>query len=217
MKTVAFIPIKLGSQRVPLKNIKPFFDGTPLMHFIQRACLDAKEVDEIFIYCSDESVREYTLPGVHFLKRPDYLDLDNINSNDIINEFIKVVDSDIYVEAHTTAPFTTSETLDICINTLKSGNYDSFFCAQKLLSFLWKDGKPMNFDPSHFPRTQDLPLILEEGSNCYGFMKDTFLINSRRVGINPYVHILDKIEAIDIDYPSDFEIANVIYKEIISK
>ena len=27
MKTVALIPIKLGSVRVPQKNIKPFFDG----------------------------------------------------------------------------------------------------------------------------------------------------------------------------------------------
>ena len=45
MKTVALIPIKLGSKRVPGKNIKPFFDGTPLMHFIQRACLDAKTID----------------------------------------------------------------------------------------------------------------------------------------------------------------------------
>ena len=47
MKTVALIPIKLGSKRVPGKNIKPFFDGTPLMHFIQRACLDAKTIDEV--------------------------------------------------------------------------------------------------------------------------------------------------------------------------
>ena len=42
MKTVALIPIKLGSVRVPQKNIKPFFDGTPLMHFIQKACLEAE-------------------------------------------------------------------------------------------------------------------------------------------------------------------------------
>ena len=31
MKTVALIPIKLGSKRIPGKNIKPFFDGTPLI------------------------------------------------------------------------------------------------------------------------------------------------------------------------------------------
>lgn len=63
MKTVALIPIKLGSKRVPGKNIKPFFDGTPLMHFIQRACLDAKTIDEVDVYCSVEAVQEYILPG----------------------------------------------------------------------------------------------------------------------------------------------------------
>ena len=36
MKTVALIPIKLGSKRVPGKNIKPFFDGTPLMHLFRK-------------------------------------------------------------------------------------------------------------------------------------------------------------------------------------
>ena len=56
MKTVALIPIKLGSKRVPGKNIKPFFDGTPLMHFIQKACLEAKNIDEVYIYCSDDAV-----------------------------------------------------------------------------------------------------------------------------------------------------------------
>ena len=61
MKTVALIPIKLGSKRVPGKNIKPFFDGTPLMHFIQKACLEAKNIDEVYIYCSDDAVKDYIL------------------------------------------------------------------------------------------------------------------------------------------------------------
>ena len=82
MKTVALIPIKLDSKRVPGKNIKPFFDGTPLMHFIQKTCLDAKTIDEVYIYCSDEEVKKYIIPGVQFLKRPEYLNGDNINAND---------------------------------------------------------------------------------------------------------------------------------------
>ena len=105
MKTVALIPIKLDSKRVPGKNIKPFFDGTPLMHFIQKACLDAKTIDEVYIYCSDEEVKKYIIPGVQFLKRPEYLNGDNINANDFIREFIKTVDAGIYDNAHTTFPF----------------------------------------------------------------------------------------------------------------
>ncbi len=64
MKTVALIPIKLGSKRLPGKNIKPFFDGTPMMAMIQRACLDAKNIDEVYVYCDDDAVKPYVLPGV---------------------------------------------------------------------------------------------------------------------------------------------------------
>lgn len=217
MKTAALIPIKLSSTRVPGKNIKPFFDGTPLMHFIQRACLNAKRIDEVYIYCSDEAVKEYILPGVRFLKRPKFLDLDTANANDFIREFMKEVDADIYVNAHTTSPFAKAETIDELIEKVAGGAYDSAFCAENIKTFLWSEGKPLNFDPSHFPRTQDLPDIYGETSIAYVFTKKSFLENNRRLGKKPYIKEVGKIEAMDIDYPEDFEIADAIYKEIVSK
>lgn len=215
MKTVALIPIKLGSKRIPGKNIKPFFDGTPLMSFIQKACLQAGNIDEIYVYCSDEAVIPYVLPGVKFLKRPEYLDGDNINANDFIREFINSVDADIYVNAHTTSPFTKPETLAELIDKVAEGKYDSAFCAEVIRTFMWENGKPLNFDPDHFPRTQDLPKILGETSIAYVFTKQSFLEHNRRLGSKPYVKEVDKIEAMDIDYPEDFDIANAVYKEVI--
>lgn len=35
--------------------------------------------------------------------------------------------------------------------------------------------------------------------------------------MKPWIEEVGKIEAIDIDYPEDFDIANAIYKEIINK
>ena len=84
MKVVAVIPIKLGSERVPLKNIKPFCDGTPLIYFVQRACLLSACIDEIYIYCSDELIKKYLLPDVKFLKRPEYLNGNKYGSNHIL-------------------------------------------------------------------------------------------------------------------------------------
>jgi CMP-N-acetylneuraminic acid synthetase len=217
MKTVALIPIKIGSERIPGKNIKPFFDGTPLMHFIQRVCLETKMVDETYVYCSDESVQSYLLDGVKFLKRPKYLDENTVCSNNIIAEFINVVESDLYIETHATAPFAKSESFNTCIEKVASGTYDSAFCAEKLQNFLWRDINPINFDLTNFPRTQDLPLIYSEAAGAYVFTKQTFLKYSRRVGDIPYIHEIGRIEATDIDYPEDFEIANAIYKEIIKK
>lgn len=217
MKTVALIPIKLGSKRVPQKNIKPFYDGTPLMHFIQKACLASQYIDETYVYCSDEAVKEYILPGVKFLKRPEFLDGDNINANDFIREFMKEVDADIYVNTHTTSPFAKSETIDDCIKHVASGEYDSAFCAEAIRTFMWEEGKPINFDPDNFPRTQDLPLLYGETCIAYVFTKESFQKHNRRLGSNPFIKEVGKIEAMDIDYPEDFEICNAIYKEMMSK
>ena len=215
MKTVAIIPIKMVSKRVPHKNIKPFFDGTPLMSFIQRTCLKSKYINDIYIYCSDESIMQYVLPGVKFIKRPEYLDGDNINANDFIREFMKEVDADIYVNTHTTSPFAKVETIDDCIEHVISGNYDSSFCAEPIRTFMWENGKPLNFDPDNFPRTQDLPLIYGETCIAYIFTKESFIKNNRRLGLRPYIKEVGKIEAMDIDYPEDFDICNAIYKEIV--
>ena len=217
MKTVALIPIKLGSKRIPGKNIKPFYDSTPLMHFIQKACLKAGNIDEVYVYCSDEAVLPYVLPGVKFIKRPAYLDGDNINANDFIREFMKTVDADIYVNAHSTSPFAKPETIAECVERVASGEYDSAFCVEAIKTFMWTEGKPMNFNPDNFPRTQDLPLIYGETSIAYVFTKDSFLKHNRRLGSKPFIKEVSKIEAIDIDYPEDFEIANAIYKEVLRK
>ena len=86
------------------------------MHFIQKACLEAKNIDEVYIYCSDDDVKKYILPGVKYLKRPEYLNGDDINANDFIREFMNTVDADIYVNAHTTSPF--AKTSNDCRNVV---------------------------------------------------------------------------------------------------
>ena len=211
MKTVVLLPIKLNNKRVPGKNIKKFSDGTPLMNLIQKTCLKAESVDEVYVYCSDPRIKEYIIPGVKFIQRPDFLDADSANSNDIIKEFIKVVDADIYVETHATGPFTKSESIDACVEAVASGKYDSAFLAKRMQEFLWQNGTAMNFDIQNFPRTQDLVPIYSEAPGAYVFTKEIFKKYGRRVGVTPYIHEVTEIESRDIDYPEDFEIADAIY------
>jgi len=217
MKVVALLPIKLNNQRVPGKNIKKFSDGTPLMTLIQKACLETNNIDETYVYCSNSQVKDYILPGIRFLERPEYLDGDSANSNDIIKEFLKEVDADIYVETHATGPFTRAESIDACIEAVKTGKYDSAFLAKRVQEFLWQEGKAMNFDIQNFPRTQDLVPIFSEAPGAYVFCKETFKKYGRRVGITPYIHEISEIESRDIDYLEDFEIANAIYMSLLKK
>lgn len=211
MRIVAMIPIKLNNERVPGKNIKKFSDGTPLMELIQKACLNTEKINDTYVYCSQKNVQDYILDGVKYLKRPEFLDTGSVNCNDIIREFMKEVDADIYVVSHATGPFTKASSINRCIEKVMSGEYDSAFLAKRMQEFLWANGKAMNFDIQNFPRTQDLMPIYCEASGAFVFRKETFLKYDRRVGIKPYICEIDDIEAVDIDYPIDFEIANAIY------
>lgn len=215
MKTVVMIPIKLNNERVPGKNIRAFSDGTPLMSLIQRTCLHAQQVNEVYVYCSDDTICSYLEPGVKFLRRPEWLDTAAVNCNDIIREFMKEISADIYVVSHATGPFTKSSSIDECVQKVKSGEYDSAFLGQKILQFLWQNNRPLNFEAQNFPRTQDLVPIYCEAPGAYVFTAETFRTYDRRVGVTPYIHEINEIEGRDIDTEEDFIIADAIYMSII--
>lgn len=218
MKTVAFVPIKLNNQRAPGKNTKRFDDGTPLITYFLRTLVKVKEFDEIYVFCSDESIKDYLIPGVNYLKRPESLDTPTATPQNIINEFMLRVDADIYAVCHCTSPFVTQEHISECVDRVCSEGYDSAFIGEKIQRLFWNEnGTAANFDPENIPRTQDLSPVYTEVSAAYIFKKDTFLTYKRRIGINPYMVEVRGVEAVDIDYPEDFEIANAIYMHLLKQ
>jgi CMP-N-acetylneuraminic acid synthetase len=211
VKTVAIVPIKLNNERLPGKNTKLLGD-IPLIQHILNTLLQVNEIDEIYVYCSDETIEEYFPEGIKFLKRDTVLDLPTSNFNQIFDSFISKIDSDIYVYAHATAPFIEIETIQDCIYKIKSGEYDSAFTASKIQDYLWIDNKPMNFDATNLPRSQDLAPIYRETSGIYVFTKNQYLQTHRRIGNKPYIKEVSYKEAIDINTAEDFELAQIIIK-----
>ena len=218
MKVVAFFPIKLNNERTPGKNIKPFSDGTPLLDFVQKKLVllkDAGIIDEIYCFCSQEEIISYLREGVTFLKRSKALDEKETRGTQIYEEFVNMVDADVYVLAHATSPFVTVEHIEDCIMQVCSGNYDSAFCAKKIQNFLWKENKPLNFELNNPLRTQDMTPIYMELSTPYVFTKESFKKYRSRSGGRPYICEASEIEAIDIDYPEDFQLADIIYSNLL--
>ncbi len=211
MKTAALIPAKLNNERMPGKNTRRFDDGTPLIHCIEKALLNSKEVDEIYVYCSKEEIKEYILPGITFLKRDEKYDSSQADVNDMFYSFSKTVDADIYVLAHATSPFQTSESIDRGVRTVKNGKYDSAVAVRKMQEFIWKDGKAFNYNPDYIPRTQDLEPMYVETTGLYIFTKEVIQKRHSRIGERPYMLEVSAIEATDIDYPEDFIIADAIH------
>lgn len=209
MKTVAFVPIRLNSKRVVGKNLK-MLGEKPLMCYILDTLANIKKIDEVYVYCSQESIKEYLPEGVKFLKRPEYLDRDETLGKEIYEEFTKTIDADIYILAHTTSPFMKQETVENALDKIVNDGYDSAFSCEKIQTFTWYDGKPLNYDLKEIPRTQTIEPIYVETSAFFMFKHDIWKVHKQRIGFKPYMAQVDKIEGVDIDWPEDFDFAEKI-------
>lgn len=209
MFTIAIMPIKLINERCPGKNTR-LLGNKPLLQWELDSLQRTGLCDIINVFCSSEEVIPYLPNGVNFEKRPEYLDLPSSNFTQIFSLFMEQNDADIYVYAHATAPFISVDTMRQCIEAVQLGEYDSAFCAVKLQDYLWQDGEPLNFDATNLPRTQDLKPIFQETSGIYVFTKEVFEKHHRRIGIKPFIKEVSFKEAVDIDNPEDFELAEAL-------
>lgn len=209
MKIVAFVPIRLNSKRVVGKNLK-ILGGKPLMRYLLDTLIQVKKVDDIYVFCSSEEITAYLPEGVKFLKRRVELDSDTTLGKDIYEEFVGLVDADIYILAHTTSPFIKASTIDLGLEKIMNEGYDSAFSCEKVQTFAWYKGMPLNYDLKNVPRTQTIEPVYIETSAFFMFKRDVWKVHKQRIGFNPYFAVVDKIEAVDIDYPEDFEFAEEV-------
>jgi CMP-N-acetylneuraminic acid synthetase len=213
MKIVAFVPIKLNSQRLPNKMMLPLGEKK-LFQYIFDVLLDVKKVIDIDIYCfcSDEKIKDCLNEKIIFCKRDKLLDEDKVKGIDIYRSFVDNINADIYVLCHATSPFIKKESIISGINALIMENNDSSFAVSKIKTFCWYNNKTLNYNLSNIVRTQDIEPIYHETSAFYIFKKYILTEYSQRIGFNSKMIITDRIESIDIDELEDYELAVKIIK-----
>lgn len=209
MKTVAFVPIRLNSQRVEGKNLR-LLGGLPLMTYLLDSLVKADNIDEVYVYCSNPSIEEFLPEGVKFLRRDECLDSNTTLGREIYDAFTQEIEADIYVLAHATSPFIRPATIADAVAKVQSGEYDSAFSAEKIQTFTWWQGKPLNYSFDNVPRTQDLEPVYVETSAFFIFRNELWREYHRRIGFKPYTAVTDRIESMDIDNPDDFLLAEAI-------
>ncbi len=216
-KVVAVVPMKLNNRRLPGKNTKKFDNGDPLCCYILNTLKKILEIDEIFVYCSNPDVQQFLPSGVTYLKRSENLDQDTSSINDVLSSFAKDVDSEIYVMTHATSPFVSAESIRKGLLAVMNDGYDSAFAVKKIQDFLWMNDKPLNYSLDKIARTQDLPPIFAETSGFYIYKNPIITEMNRRIGNNPLKVEVSDIEAVDIDEKFDFELANILYNNVINR
>jgi N-acylneuraminate cytidylyltransferase len=223
MNISAFLPCRSGSQRVINKNTRPFSDVPGgILEVKLRQLLLVNLFDEIVLSTDDELAIEIAKninnSKIRIERRPKYLCESTTKVEDLINYVPTIINSDHVFWVHATTPLVNHEIIAKAILeyevALKQG-FDSIMSVTEYKSFLWDAEKKdiINFDRSKikYPQTQDLRPLYEINHAFYAMSKKLYLQYRDRIGKNPYLFKLSKIEAVDIDWDEDFIIAEQLF------
>lgn len=214
-KITALVPMRHHSQRVPGKNYR-LLAGKPLFHHIVETLLHVPEINEVVVDTDSEPVMDDVrrfFPGVRLISRPEHLRADNIPMNDILLYDTAQIESDYYLQTHSTNPLLKAETISKSINMFLSEypKYDSLFSVTRWQTRLYfQDGTAINHNPRELIQTQDLPPVYEENSCLYLFTRDNLEKWHHRIGEKPLMFEIAAEEAWDIDEELDFAICDFL-------
>ena len=130
--TVALIPARGGSKRVPGKNIRALF-GRPLLAYTIAAAVESTEFDHILVSSDDRHTLELAGNyGADVLKRPERLATDTSPDIGWVTHALTALenssDFDVFAILRPTSPFRTAETIRRAFlqwNSAKNDGYTS--------------------------------------------------------------------------------------------
>lgn len=214
---VIFMPIRMNSKRILNKNLQPI-NNAPLF------CWSLNKLKNlgipVYVYSNwPEELKkaatgrfpdtfEKNYQNVTFLERPHELDDDTTVGIDIYRAFAADVPAKVYMLTHCTSPFIKQSTYMKVLQSVTSGKYDSAYTVQKLQTFAWFNGNPLNFDYPR-PQTQGLEPVYIETSGAYCYTRAMLGFNQRSGGNENQITV-DNVEAVDIDTPEDLDSARAM-------
>jgi len=214
MTTIALLPMKAHSSRVPGKNFRDLH-GRPLFSWVLETLLELKFVDQIVI--NTDARRELKAAGLEESRRVLIRDRaqvlcgDEVSMNLILQDDVASCPADHYLMTHTTNPLLRVESLEAAwegyLAALNDG-YDSMFSVtQHQKRFYTAAAEPINHDPANLIPTQNLEPWFEENSCFYYFSPTSFAKTNARIGERPKLFELQAHEAVDIDAWADWYLA----------
>lgn len=221
-KVIVFLPIRQGSQRVKQKNIKDFASIKGGLTFIKISqLLKTKNIDKIIVSTDSQEVKEiansFHNEKIILDNRPKELASSGASTDDLINYVTTIVANGVILWTHVTSPFVNEKIYDSMIEKYFEvlDEYDSLMSVTKIQKFIWDNDKPLNYDKSKekWPRTQTIKPLFEVNSAAFIANVDIYKKLQDRVGKNPYLYNISEIEAFDIDWKDDFEIAEILWRK----
>ena len=213
MKINIIIPAKGNSERIKNKNLYEV-GGKSLIYHACEKVLDCKHIDNVYLDTESRDVIASVTPlfskGLKLIKRHPSLATNDIGANEMmIYGLHSIEECDVLLQTFCTSPLLTSETIDRCIETFINHGmtkHDSFFTVVDVQEYFWKNGKAYNFSTKELPNSFELDILKMETHGLYGITVDSLLKNKTRVGNNPMMINITKMESLDINVEEDLQL-----------
>lgn len=220
---IAIIPARLGSKRLPQKNIKNFL-GKPIIFYSIQAAKKTKVFDKIIVSTESEKLKKIVEKygvEVPFL-RPKKLANDKSHFNEaVVYTISKLKKKNYRIKniccIYPTSPLINYKDISRGLNTLKKSQ-SYVFSACKYISppqrsFYFQDQK-LNFliHNNYHKRSQDLETVYHDAGQFYWGSEETWM--NEKVIFNKKSKIveIDYLNFMDINYLEDFNLAKKLYK-----
>jgi CMP-N-acetylneuraminic acid synthetase len=214
-KIIAMIPARLGSQRIPKKNIR-LINGKPLITYVIETAKKAGVFHEIYVNTESDIIGEIAIKsGVKFYKRPEEHASNASSNDDFAYDFVKNVDGDILIQILPTSPLLTVEDISSFVNQMIDNEFETMVSVVKHQIACIYDGKPVNFKllEPHISSQLMKPLY-SYATALMGWTYKSFNDNMNRFGFTYHgadskigYFILEGLSEIDVDEEDDFELA----------
>ena len=213
-KLTAVVPVRAGSQRVKNKNTKPFADSN-LLKIKLETLKKISMIDNIVVNSDSDEMLDIALSyGLSTHKREEYYASSECNNSEFFKHIAETTNSDYILCSHVTSPLISAETYFSCVDKFMNSNIENLVTVCDVKDHMWLDGKPLNYNPSESPNSQDLPDIVGVTYGISILSKDDMVKHKNVITDNPYFYRLDEIESIDIDTEFDFMVAEYVYKKV---
>ena len=151
------IPARIGSTRLPMKNLA-LLDGKPLISYAINAAKESGVFDRIVINADSPIFAKVAERyGVEFYHRPEQLGSSTTKSDDVVYDFIKRHGGDIVCWVNPTSPLQTGQEIGEVVDYFESEQLDTLITVNSQQVHANYEGNPLNYTTEElFAQTQDL-------------------------------------------------------------
>ena len=212
---IAMIPARLGSKRIPKKNIRYMLDK-PLIQYPIDLVLQSNRFESVWVNTESEELgKAVQLLGAQFHRRPAGLATDTASNRDFTYEFMKKHECDYVIMVNTTSPLLRQDTMNKFLDYVENSDFDTVLSvvAEKEETFF--KGEPLNFSLKEKINSQLLEPTEAVVWALTAWKRSTFM-NMQEQGMNPVfggklsTFASPKDESCDLDTEEDWNIAEGI-------